>query len=229
MSDFFDLWPVQVRMDRPCCPVPQRGRRGRPDVLAHAPFRLPPLRASRAMGKHRYTVRRIETAEIHGADAQNHHNQRRRRSLTAWRRSSNRGPPVLRSRSPGRKTVSHRPASRMPELPWQWRSPGAPPQPCPNCLGYVDLHRHHDGMGFSETCSICTGTGSVVELILASTYLYMWCLLGSSKTSSCTPEPEPEAPEMVGWHAPGSPIRRLHQPRTPRRSSARRPLAAAST
>lgn len=62
-----------------------------------------------------------------------------------------------------------------------------------------------------------------------STYLYMWCLLGSSKTSSCTPEPEPEAPEMVGWHAPGSPIRRLHQPRTPRRSSARRPLAAAST
>lgn len=108
--------------------------------------------------------------------------------------------------------LARRPSSTVSELP-----------------RYVDLHRHHDGMGFSETCSICTGTGSVVELILAldlplhvvsariieDEFMHSGTGTGSARNGRMA------CPRIANPTAASA--------RTPRRSSARRPLAAAST
>ena len=49
------------------------------------------------------------------------------------------------------------------QLPWQRRRPGTSPKVCPTCNGAGVINRNQGAFGFSEPCTECRGSGSIIE------------------------------------------------------------------
>ena len=51
----------------------------------------------------------------------------------------------------------------MHQLPWQRRTAGHQPEGLPDCNGAGVINRNQGAFGFSEPCTECRGSGSIIE------------------------------------------------------------------